>query len=306
MVQANIKKEQQQLRKWLEEDFKDTGPRLFKLCVDTKDNRPLYLTHVQLALKSTEHNLSNLDSLMNLQAGYVYLTAAYYAIDALVDEHGVIGDGSKDNLLSADVGVVVTGACSRLTKLFLKENPQNLLWFSDKFRHVFLENSQALREEFFYRQDKNKVFLEEDEFFSMWARSNTFIFLFEICYALKGHTMPSDLEHELRNLLYYLQWGDDIGDWREDFRAKKWTPFLRSCFTASSDETDEKWLEKKIYLDGKLEYHMGKVIEGLAKVKSKIPAKSKSLLVFVDLQLRKAKKILIDFLTDKISEYYEE
>lgn len=306
MVQANIKKEQQQLRKWLEEDFDAASPRLFKLCVDTRDNRPLYLTHVLLALKSTEYDLPELESLTNLQAGYVYLTAAYYAIDALVDEHGVIGDGSKDILLSADVGIVIVGSFNRFTKLFLKENPQNLLWFLDRFRNLFLENSLALREEFFYRQDRNKEFSEKDEFFSMWARSNTFIFLFEICYALKGHKMPSDLERDLRNLLYYLQWGDDIGDWREDFRAKKWTPFLRSCIASSSDGIDEKWLEKKIYIDGKLEYHMGKVIEGLAKVKSKIPAKSKSLRIFIDIQLRKAKKILVDFLTEKISESYEE
>src|SRR5437016_5198828 len=78
--------ERAQLARWLAEDFSDLAAEFAPLCLDPKAGRPLYLTHLPIAAAAmgAEFPPPVRD---DLNAGYVYLTGSYYALDAVVDGH---------------------------------------------------------------------------------------------------------------------------------------------------------------------------------------------------------------------------
>lgn len=68
-------------------------------------------------------------------------------------------------------------------------------------------------------------------------------------------------------LTVYFQLGDDVSDWREDFRRGKRSSFLRNCFSAIGASASEAELEETIYVGGKYERHMSRIISGLDHLK---------------------------------------
>lgn len=246
-----IIKESQLLRKWIAEDFGRDNDRFFEYCIGGSDKRPLYLTHLPIALSFLEVDFIGLSDIENINAGYVYQIASYYAIDAIVDKHKMQYCETEYLELAPDISCLSLASRNRYSKVIQKYVPEKKGKFDELFLQCQLVNSQSINQEIYFRNKPTITFNKKDEFLSMWGRSNPFLFLFEYFDLISTSESLLDKDRSIiKELLYYLQWGDDIGDWREDFNREKWTPFLRKSIRNFNLIPSEKQLEEEIYLSG--------------------------------------------------------
>lgn len=295
------REEREILQKWLFDDLGHDGTELMPFCMAGGSSRPLYLTHLPIALSAAGLTDLPVKSLEDLNAGYVYLTAAYYCMDAAVDNPVLSRGSSRFDFPAASV--LLGSAFERLLRVFSDVRPNQIAWIGREFRNVLAINARALRAESNFCGDPNHAFSREAEFFHLWGRSNTFLFLFDITFALAG-TAVSDVDRQvICETLYFLQLGDDLGDWREDYRAKKWTPFLRNCFKQFCGMPNEQELEEAVYLNGEFEVQMSSIISGLRCAARRLPGLNSyaPLKQFIETQALKGETALTSFVQEKLA-----
>lgn len=295
------------LNKVTTEDFGSDSPKIFSVCIDPVSKRPMYLSHLPLAIQATGiRRLSDVE-IEHIQAGYVYLIACYYCIDAIADKHAWGDHETHEYSLASYISWLSTTSLDRFLRAVALIAPHKREWLSDRFRLLFRENHKALTQELNFRSKLSNKYVKRHEYFNMWARSSPFLFLFELLSAFNNQALETTVASNIKDMLFYLQWGDDIGDWREDFRAKKWTPFLRTCSEKIAHNLDESSLEENIYLGGILENYLNYVIEGLKGVMKNLEGFSgmKELSNFIQLQVDKAEVLLKNFSLTKQAELNE-
>jgi hypothetical protein len=91
-------------------------------------------------------------------------------------------------------------------------------------------------------------------------------FLFEYYWMLSDNSNLPFVISKLREFVFLMQLGDDLGDWREDFRAGRWTSFLRECFGILGCIPLEQELEEYVYLSGAYELRLARVVTGLSGI----------------------------------------
>jgi hypothetical protein len=305
MVQDNnILFERDLLKKITVEDFGTYSAKIFSFCTDPVSGRPLYLTHLPLAIQASGFK-GDLDqeTLENLSAGYVYLIACYYCIDSFVDFHGWGVKDEEDVTRAIDISLLLSTSQLRFFRAVSAINPSSLGWFIENFRNVVFLNAQALHEELSFRSKVDTVFDESSEFFSMWARSNPFLFIFQLLFQMSDKCLSSRDEGIIKKILYWLQWGDDIGDWREDYAKRKWTPFLRICMNDVGFDSTEEEVEDHIYFNGIIEKYLSKVLFELEKLSNELTKQEEfgQLVKFVKMQVAKAEHLLEQIIIAKLS-----
>jgi hypothetical protein len=127
------------------------------------------------------------------------------------------------------------------------------------------ENALALLTEIRFKEKPFEA-RTDDEKDNMVGRANLFIFLFKYYWSLSDYRKFHPWLLYLREFVFLMQLGDDLGDWREDFRAGRWTSFLRECFDVLGGIPTEDQLEEFIYLSGAYERRLARIGNGFSDI----------------------------------------
>ena len=253
------------LRAWLNEDFADLADNLQPLCLDDTGTGPIFFSHVPLARRSARFKASDLFH-DRVHRAYVYLASYYFCVDSIIDGHGRSGAYEQAPRKIASFLGTLLSTSTHLFSLAVKEQfPEREAEVLGALRALLHENAIALlEEERFSLQPLLARTNEEKE--NIIGRANLFIFLFNWYWTLGDiKDIPVLCEH-LREFVFLMQLGDDVGDWRQDFRASRWTSFLRECFMTLDGIPSEDKLEEFIYLSGAYERRLSRVINGFSKL----------------------------------------
>ena len=225
--------------------------------------RPLMFNH--MALVGPQAQLSRAvprEVLSDIHCAYVYLSSYYFCLDAVVDGHS---RGPDRSLAGARVALylshLMAGAMIRFQRA-LQGHSAAYRYFLDHIRGLIVRNASAVQAESRFRDRPFEPRVEE-EFANIVGRANTFIFLFDLLgVTVSGNPLPPSARAQLEKFVYYEQLGDDLGDWRQDYRAGHHTSFLRTCFEEFRRLPSEEELEEFVYLSGVYEKRLVCVIRG--------------------------------------------
>ena len=137
-------------------------------------------------------------------------------------------------------------------------------------------------------------------------RSRLFIGLFEGICRLKGRP-PLDAEIRiLEEFLFWMQRGDDLGDWREDYRTGHNSYFIRLSIQANGERpATEAEMEEYVYLSGAYEEEAKRIINGLHNIETVVRTGSAgttanvAFAAFVEKQRRSIDQVLSEFRSTK-------
>src|SRR6267154_1156613 len=191
----------------------------------------------------------------DLRMGYVSLCAYYFLLDSIIDSH-------LENITDAvHLTPLISSACLSFVQVCKRLAPNHLDILTNFILTSVGENSAALSQEKHLWASPLEV-SEHNEFESIIGRSNAFILLYKTLCLVTDKQFEPEIESLLKDLLFYFQLADDIGDWREDYRAGRFSSFLRHIFFSQGRLLDEQRLDEQVYLGGFFEAQTSKVIRG--------------------------------------------
>lgn len=292
------------MRIWLVEDYPEHAAVLLKLCADDNGQQPLLFDQVELATDFYWPHSEKIprSALNEFHAGYSYLAAGLFCLDAVIDGHprGIAnGDVPRDEVARATL-LFFTGSLIRLSRALHLADCEVATTLS-AFQKMVSQNMLALRDESLFQENPLEPNVEA-EFGNIVGRANIFVFLFRIVALLSGRKCTQPLENALQSFLFYLQLGDDVGDWREDFLACRHTSFLRSCFYSIGKIPDLGSLEQHIYLSGAYEKRLAFIVKGLISVRDQLReagGSEKKLFAYVESQMSLSMQGIKDFVECK-------
>lgn len=249
------------VRSHLASIYPNDVPQLHALCVH-RINYPLGFEHPKALAQMFDANINN-EAFEELRLGYVYLCAYYFLLDATVDEH--LSEKNAPLYLTH----LLSASCSLFTNACLKSRPEAL---SDTHRLLFehiSQNANAIKLEILLNDTPLKD-TPDQNYKSIIGRSNAVMFLYSILSFLSNKSTDEQIVSILNDIVYYIQLGDDLGDWRKDYDGKRWTPFLRACFRRKGRLLNIQELEEEIHLTGFYEEYMANVINGLGEAKERL------------------------------------
>ena len=292
----------EQLELWLSEDFPEVSAQILPLMLDSS-GRPLMFGHIALMGPHIELNRSiPTEALSDIHCAYVYLSSYYFCLDAVVDGHS---RGDNSSLSGARVALylshLMAGSVIRFQRA-LEGHAAAYSYFREQFCNLIARNALAVQTEGRFRAEIFEPRVHE-EFESIVGRANTFIFLFDLFGAITGSPLHPAARSQLEKFVYFEQLGDDLGDWRQDFRAIHYTSFLRTCFGELRKIPSEDELEEFVYLSGVYEERLICVIRGFDEI-VRHPATSAHLASafsdFVEQERARAVCSLEDFVSEKL------
>jgi hypothetical protein len=108
---------------------------------------------------------------------------------------------------------------THLFSLAVKEQfPGKETEVSAALRALLRENAIALLTETRFKEQPLAACTDEEKD-NIVGRANLFMFLFTYYWDLSDNVESTVLISYLREFVFLMQLGDDLGDWREDFRA---------------------------------------------------------------------------------------
>lgn len=220
-----------------------------------EDGHPFCFNHIDLFHEMIGFPFKDEDR-DELRMGYVTLSAYYFLLDAVIDNH--LHNESDALYLSHFFSM----AWHSFVTVAQRIRPDSLDELGTTFFKFISLNAQAVQNEAIFQQTP-LIVNEEEEYESIVGRLNTFLLLYHILTLLTGQPSEPKVTKILSDLLFYLQLGDDLGDWREDAQAKHWTSFLRLCFNHTGTPMSEEEIELAIFLDGLYEIRAAKIINGM-------------------------------------------
>ena len=251
----------------LRETFPDDAQALFQLC-QLGLSEPLGLSHPHIVEDLIGGELDS-DDHEHIQIGYVMITAYYFLLDAVVDGH------LDDPLRALYLSHFLSLACRKFDKVIYSHPEKDFNRFNTEFYNLVSQNARAIRLENEFSAN-SLSYSEEKEYASIVGRSNSSIMLLELIGALTSQSNTDQYKEILEDFAYYVQLGDDLADWREDYKANKYSTFLRELFAKHERILSEQELDEEIYLSGIFEARALTVINGLESTISKIEAIDKN------------------------------
>jgi hypothetical protein len=264
------------LRGWLAADFPTLADQLFPLCLNDSGTEPVCFSHPLLAQQAVARTCT--PSFNNqIHRAYVYLASYYFCIDAIVDHH------PRNPALCIDSPriVILTGPLlSRSLACFHEaiegHFPQQAQLVLPHLTHLLVENATALQFEIDATRSPFVALTPEEDERCIIGRANIFIFLFYLYLSVVDHPDMLVILELLRQFVIFMQFGDDLSDWRDDFRAHRWTSFLRECLSILGRIPSESELEEFIYLSGAYERRLVCVINGFSALVERFTALDQS------------------------------
>ena len=194
----------------------------------------------------------------DLRTAYVLLATVVFAIDRLWDEQSQ----SEDDILYP--GYVTLSAAKILSGIESRSGVHGLF---DAFLSSFDDFSLAMKMERTARTSRSLDHQVDRR--HLVNRSRLFTGLFEVICRLKGRPPSASEIRILEEFLFWMQRGDDIGDWREDYRTGHNSYFIRLCIRANGElPASEAEMEEYVYLSGAYEEEAEKIINGLQDVET--------------------------------------
>ena len=231
----------------------------------------------------------------DLRTAYVLLASVVFAIDRLWDEQSQ----SEDDILYPSF--LTLSAAKILSGIESRSGVHGLV---DAFLNSFDVFSLAMKIERSARISRN-VDRHVDRN-HLVNRSRLFIGLFEGICRLKGRP-PLDAEIRiLEEFLFWMQRGDDLGDWREDYRTGHNSYFIRLSIQANGERpATEAEMEEYVYLSGAYEEEAKRIINGLHNIETVVRTGSAgttanvAFAAFVEKQRRSIDQVLSEFRSTK-------
>lgn len=246
-------------RHWLDSqgkrDFGSLWPDL-KPVVFQVDGWPIGVTHVTYMDRLFEPALSEVQ-VEHLTLGYVYLAIAFFCIDH-------VWDGDVLQGIEPLAGPLMLAVAEK--HLGRSAGPPSKLGQLDALCDLLARFSSAmLVERALHKGARSLTDDEEREY--VVGRSALIPFMVNQVLMAKGLPPDESATQLFESAVFYLQMGDDWGDWREDFRIGNQSTFLRLCASrvGSSWDTEAK-LERFVYLSGIYEEWGQRVAKGLQTV----------------------------------------
>jgi len=277
------------------EAFPDDAHALFRLC-QLGLSEPLGLSHPEVVEDLMGVEIDGNDR-EKIQVGYVMITAYYFLLDAVVDGH------LDDPLRALYLTHFLSFACQKFDEVINSYPDKDVERFNTEFNILVSKNARAIRLENEFSAN-SLSFSEEKEYASIVGRSNSSIMLLELIGVLTSQSNMNQYKEILEDFAYFVQLGDDLADWREDYNANKYSTFLRELFTEHKRILSEQELEEEIYLSGIFEARALKVIKGLENTISKIEAIDKNngsyLKAHIKHQVEAVKKLMTQVIEIKL------
>jgi hypothetical protein len=231
----------------------------------------------------------------DLRTAYVLLASVVFAIDRLWDEQSQ----NEDDILYPSF--LALSAAKILSAIESRSGVHGLV---DAFLNSFDVFSLAMKMERSARISRN-VDRHVDRN-HLVNRSRLFIGLFEGICRLKGRP-PLDAEIRiLEEFLFWMQRGDDLGDWREDYRTGHNSYFIRLSIQAHGERpATEAEMEEYVYLSGAYEEEAKRIINGLHNIETVVRTGSAgttanvAFAAFVEKQRRSIDQVLSEFRSTK-------
>lgn len=227
----------------------------------------------------------------DLQTAYILFVAAIFAVDHLWDEQSQ----SEDDILYPSF---LTLAAAKI--LLAIQSRAGVAGLLDIFLSSFDEFVLAMKIERSARSSRGLN--DEVDRHHLVNRSRCFIALFEAICRLKGRPALEAEIKILEEFIFWMQRGDDLGDWREDYRSAHKSYFIRSCIHALGElPGSEAELEEYVYLSGAYEEEANRIIGGLKRIETLVrdvsagPAANLAFAAFVEKQHRSVDQVLADF-----------
>ena len=227
----------------------------------------------------------------DLRMAYVLLATVVFAIDRLWDKQSQ----SDDDILYP--GFLTLSAAKILSAIESRSGVRGLVdTFLDSFDHFSLamkmERSARISQSLNHQVDRRHLV----------NRSRLFIGLFGVICRLKGRP-PLDAEIRiLEEFLFWMQRGDDLGDWREDYQTGHNSYFIRLSIQAIGKRpASEAEMEKYVYLSGAYEDEATEIINGLQTIETAVRTGSEgttanpAFAAFVEKQRRSIAQVLSEF-----------
>lgn len=276
----------------LEADLAQSFPlhiqRLLPLCL--VGSRPLGGAHVEYldALVAPRLPVALLSSLAH---AYVYLAAAFFCIDHVYDgdPHDSFEVLAPATLVARAIGsITIVAAEFKIPSLALDE----------KLMEIFSTFNESMIREKTVSIASNKYW--SDVYDHVTGRSALFVVYFKILNLLKSRPDEEAELELLRQFIYFMQLGDDLGDWRSDFKVGKITPVLAMAFEqASRPFSTEDELEEFVYLSGFYERTATNIADGLQQVRDRLAvvfqADVSGLRAYIDRQIDRVRLVASNF-----------
>lgn len=199
-----------------------------------------------------------------LRLPYVLLSSHYFLLDDTIDHHLLQED---DVLYSTHLLFLVYSQVFLFTENSISEQAKTE--FLQRIAKLISENASAIRLEIRQRAGFYKP--SKDENYQMVAgRSNSTIQFYEILCFFAGKETNNKVISLLSDLVYYLQLGDDLGDWSQDFKRGNFTPLLQECFQQLpvDKRNDFSAIESVLYTSGIYEQYVAQIVNNLDRIKS--------------------------------------
>ncbi|MEQ1603948.1 MAG: hypothetical protein ABL999_03695 [Pyrinomonadaceae bacterium] len=284
------------LRAKLEIDFPSDVEHLYDLCIN-EVGFPVGYYHPEI-LTNLFAISPNREIVDELRLPYIYLSAYYFCLDSIVDKDIVKSENA------VYLTHLLTGSIHQFTRYFDQNYPDKANLLKSLLHEYISKNAAAVLSELEFRRNPFKT-LELEEFESIVGRSNSFLLLLD----LLSHALDAPVAPVTRTLidrfLYFMQLGDDLGDWRLDFHNKRWTSFLRGCFSELGRIPNEAELERLVYLNGSYEQRAIRILKGFNEIIRNLAEQhydsDKNFLTFVVAQRDRLYTVLRDFVEVKQS-----
>ncbi len=194
---------------------------------------------------------------------HILLSAYYFLLDSLVDGH----------LDEQEQGVYLThllgGALLLFNRVCDQLDDERARRIEEAIRATISENARSVLLEIQLNAQPFTASRKED-YASIVGRSDWSLFLYRVLRILSGaHEVP-DITPLLSEVILYIQLGDDLADWREDYLAGRWTSFLRSIFILKGRVLGLSELEEQVYLGGIYERQMATLVNGLSGILTRL------------------------------------
>jgi hypothetical protein len=195
----------------------------------------------------------------NLCVIHTYLCTYFAIIDSYFDGHG------ENNVSFLDAGPLLPAIHERIQDIMTScsMKPSNVP-SSELKKTLLLQRSSLIAEAQFRKQPFIPAEIEERN--SIIGRASCYLFMLDFISFLNGHNVSNKIRSGIEEYLFLSQFADDLGDWREDYKQKNFTSFLRGCFKSLGFIPEENILEKAIYMQGLYESRLVRIIQGMDKI----------------------------------------
>jgi len=274
--------------------FPTDAERILRLSLNDVDPLPFGYYHIDFWLEICPPLNERLKE--DARVFYVLLCAYYFLQDAYVDEHL---DSKFDVLYLAHL---LSGAWYFFDKTCRELTPDKKEEISKKLLTYISKNAKAVKDEYLFQ--KELLMPSEEEYESIVGRSNPFVFIYELFSALADKPVEPHVMKLCSDDVFLLQLADDLGDWREDYQAGRYTSVIRTCFAKKGRFLTEKEIEEEMFFGGVYEQQAAKIISGLDKLISQLETDSyqpyNKFKDFVESQRERVYQVLVEWISVKI------